>query len=175
MRLQPHGYVFLHAPQKHAVTTAWLCFPARSTLCPWFRILQDKEKAKLAAKEEQDKAKLAAKKEQDKAKLVAKEEQDKKKAKEKAKTLANMVVNAAIDLLKNPLKDFQEAMGKNSGGMDEYSIQMNTLLTSRCKAMMEEAMKFLITPEEEQTDLTFTLASVKSAQAELLSKTRILV
>ena len=150
--------------QKHAVTTAWLCFPARSTLCAWFRILQDKEKAKLAAKEEQDKAKLVAKVEQD-------------KAKEKAKkfALANKVMNAAIDLLKNPLKDFQEAMRTSSGGMDEYSIQMNTLLTSRCKAMMEEAMKFLITQEEEQTDLTFTLADVKSAQAELLSKTRILV
>ena len=164
MRLQPHGYVFLRTPQKHAVTTAWLCFPARSTLCAWFRILQDKEKAKLAAKEKQDKAKLVAKVEQD-------------KAKEKAKkfALANKVMNAAIDLLKNPLKDFQEAMRTSSGGMDEYSIQMNTLLTSRCKAMMEEAMKFLITQEEEQTDLTFTLADVKSAQAELLSKTRILV
>ena len=99
-----------------------------------------------------------------------------KEAKEKAKKSAvtHKVMNAAIDLLKNPLKDFQEAMGKSGGGMDEYSIQMNTLLTSRCKAMMEEAMKILISQGEEQPDLTFTIADVKSAQAELLSKTRML-
>ena len=70
---------------------------------------------------------------------VAKEE--KEKAKKSA--VAHKVMNAAIDLLKNPLKDFQEAMGKSGGGMDEYSIQMNTLLTSKCKVMMEEAMKLL--------------------------------
>ena len=99
---------------------------------------------------------------------VAKEE--KEKAKKSA--VAHKVMNAAIDLLKNPLKDFQEAMGKSGGGMDEYSIQMNTLLTSKCKAMMEEAMKFIV--DGEQPDLTFTLADVKSAQAELLSKTRML-
>ena len=100
---------------------------------------------------------------------VAKEE----KEKAKISAVAHKVMNAAIDLLKNPLKDFQEAMGKSGGGMDEYSIQMNTLLTSKCKAMMEEAMKFIVDGKE-QPDLTFTLADVKSAQAELLSKTRML-
>ena len=118
---------------------------------------------------------------------VLKEEQLKAKAiqlqakleeKKKAKKVADArkAADAAIDLLKNPLKDFQDALRSRNGGMDEYSIQMNTLLTSKCKVMMEEAMK-LLTCEGGvgPSDLTFTITDVKLAQAELLSKTRILV
>jgi hypothetical protein len=114
-----------------------------------------------------------AKEEQLQVKKEKLQEQAEEKEKAKKSAVAHKVMNAAIDLLKNPLKDFQEAMGKSGGGMDEYSIQMNTLLTSKCKAMMEEAMKFIVDGKE-QPDLTFTLADVKSAQAELLSKTRML-
>ena len=78
-------------------------------------------------------------------------------------------------MLKNPLKDFQDALRSSNGGMDEYSIQMNTLLTCKCKAMMDDAMKFLTCEGVGPSDLTFTIADVKLAQAELLSKTRILV
>ena len=118
-----------------------------------------------AAKEEQLKAKAF----QLQAKL-----EEKKKAKKVAD--ARKAADAAIDLLKNPLKDFQDALKSRNGGMDEYSTQMNTLLTSKCKVMMEEAMK-LLTCEGGvgPSDLTFTMADVKLAQAELLSKTRILV
>ena len=119
--------------------------------------------------------------------LVLKEEQSKAKAiqlqakleeKKKAKKVADArkAADAAIDLLKNPLKDFQDALKKCNGGMDEYSTQMNTLLTSKCMVMMEQAMK-LLTCENGvgPSDLTFGIADVKLAQAELLSKTRILV
>ena len=118
---------------------------------------------------------------------VLKEEQLKAKAiqlqakleeKKKAKKVADArkAADAAIDLLKNPLKDFQDALKKCNGGMDEYSTQMNTLLTSKCMVMMEQAMK-LLTCENGvgPSDLTFGIADVKLAQAELLSKTRILV
>jgi len=118
-----------------------------------------------AAKEEQLKAKAF----QLQAKL-----EEKKKAKKVAD--ARKAADAAIDLLKNPLKDFQDALKKCNGGMDEYSTQMNTLLTSKCMVMMEQAMK-LLTCENGvgPSDLTFGIADVKLAQAELLSKTRILV
>jgi hypothetical protein len=66
--------------------------------------------------------------------------------------------------------------GNRTAFLAEYSIQMNTLLTSKCMVMMEQAMK-LLTCENGvgPSDLTFGIADVKLAQAELLSKTRILV
>jgi hypothetical protein len=119
---------------------------------------------------------LVAKEEQLKAKAIQLQEKLEEKKKAKKAADARKAADAAIDLLKNPLKDFQDALRSRNGGMDEYSIQMNTLLTSKCKVMMEEAMK-LLTCEGGvgPSDLTFTMADVKLAQAELLSKTRILV
>jgi hypothetical protein len=119
---------------------------------------------------------LVAKEEQLKAKAIQLQEKLEEKKKAKKAADARKAADAAIDLLKNPLKDFQDALRSRNGGMDEYSIQMNTLLTSKCKVMMEEAMK-LLTCEGGvgPSDLTFTIADVKFAQAELLSKTRILV
>ena len=119
---------------------------------------------------------LVLKEEQSKAKAIQLQAKLEEKKKAKKVTDARKAADAAIDLLKNPLKDFQDALKKCNGGMDEYSTQMNTLLTSKCKVMMEEAMK-LLTCENGvgPSDLTFTIADVKLAQAELLSKTRILV
>jgi hypothetical protein len=119
---------------------------------------------------------LVLKEEQSKAKAIQLQAKLEEKKKAKKVTDARKAADAAIDLLKNPLKDFQDALKKCNGGMDEYSTQMNTLLTSKCKVMMEEAMK-LLTCEGGvgPSDLTFTITDVKLAQAELLSKTRILV
>jgi len=120
--------------------------------------------------------KLALKEEQSKAKALQNQAKVEEQKQAKKVTDARKAADAAIDLLKNPLKDFQDALKKCNGGMDEYSTQMNTLLTSKCKVMMEEAMK-LLTCEGGvgPSDLTFGIADVKLAQAELLSKTRILV
>jgi hypothetical protein len=117
-----------------------------------------------------------AKEEQLKAKAIQLQEKLEEKKKAKKAADARKAADAAIDLLKNPLKDFQDALKKCNGGKDEYSIQMNTLLTSKCMVMMEQAMK-LLTCENGvgPSDLTFGIADVKLAQAELLSKTRILV
>ena len=119
---------------------------------------------------------LVAKEEQLKAKAIQLQAKLEEKKKAKKVTDARKAADAAIDLLKNPLKDFQDALKKCNGGMDEYSTQMNTLLTSKCMVMMEQAMK-LLTCERGvgPSDLTFGIADVKLAQAELLSKTRILV
>ena len=119
---------------------------------------------------------LVLKEEQSKAKAIQLQAKLEEKKKAKKVTDARKAADAAIDLLKNPLKDFQDALRSRNGGMDEYSIQMNTLLTSKCKVMMEEAMK-LLTCEGGvgPSDLTFAITDVKLAQAELLSKTRILV
>lgn len=119
---------------------------------------------------------LVLKEEQSKAKAIQLQAKLEEKKKAKKVTDARKAADAAIDLLKNPLKDFQDALKKCNGGMDEYSTQMNTLLTSKCMVMMEQAMK-LLTCENGvgPSDLTFGIADVKLAQAELLSKTRILV
>jgi hypothetical protein len=119
---------------------------------------------------------LALKEEQSKAKALQNQAKVEEKKQAKKVTDARKAADAAIDLLKNPLKDFQDALKKCNGGMDEYSTQMNTLLTSKCMVMMEQAMK-LLTCERGvgPSDLTFGIADVKLAQAELLSKTRILV
>jgi len=119
---------------------------------------------------------LALKEEQSKAKALQNQAKVEEKKQAKKVTDARKAADAAIDLLKNPLKDFQDALKKCNGGMDEYSTQMNTLLTSKCMVMMEQAMK-LLTCENGvgPSDLTFGIADVKLAQAELLSKTRILV
>ena len=55
-----------------------------------------------------------------------------------------------------------------------YVQQASALLAARCKAMMQEAMKW-ITSEEEPDEISFTLTDVKNAMAELVTKTRMLI
>ena len=96
---------------------------------------------------------------------------------QKAKQLviAGKAVDAAI-LLRKPLQDFQDAMGDNPEE-NAYVRQMNTLLVARCRDMMSEAMNWLTTEvtETERGEPSFTINDVKSATAELVTKTNILI
>ena len=77
-------------------------------------------------------------------------------------------------LLTNPLQDFQEAMRANPEE-NTYVQQLNALLVARCKEMMKQAMNWLTTEETERGEPSFTMDDVKSAMAELVKKTRMLI
>ena len=59
---------------------------------------------------------------------------------------------------------------------NDYVQQASSLLAARCKSMMNEAMAWITCDEEKRLDeISFTLLDVKSAMAELVTKTRMLI
>ena len=74
--------------------------------------------------------KLALKEEQSKAKALANEAKVEEQKQAKKVTDARKAADAAIDLLKNPLKDFQDALKKMQWGHgrvfhpDEYTLDV---------------------------------------------------
>ena len=58
---------------------------------------------------------------------------------------------------------------------NDYVQQASLLLAARCKSMMTEAMAWITSDGEHLDEISFTLADVKSAMAELVTKTRMLI
>ena len=58
---------------------------------------------------------------------------------------------------------------------NDYVQQASSLLAARCKSMMNEAMAWITSDGEQPDEISFTLADVKSAMTELVTKTRMLI
>ena len=81
---------------------------------------------------------------------------------------AKKVAEAALDILNEPLSDFQTELQKAADKANPYFMESAELLGRRVKQMMEESLATLHTGDK----LDFDLKDLRQAATEMASKTR---